>query len=64
MERKDTICVFVRVCVKVTSPKKKFSAFLLLTVPPLGMFGSGQRSKAVEVEKKVRVTTKEAASRR
>ena len=49
-------------CSKITSPKKKFSDFLLLTVPPFGMFGSGQRSKPLEVEKMV-TATKEARSR-
>ena len=49
-------------CSKITSPKKKFSAFLLLTVPPFGMLGSGQRSKPLEVEKMV-TATKEVRSR-
>lgn len=58
VERRCASCLLVQ----ITSPKKKFSAFLLLTVPPFGMSGSGQRSKPAEVEKMV-TATKETVRR-
>ena len=49
---------------KTTSASRKFSSFLVLMVPPFGIFGIGQRSSPATIEEeKVMMVTKEKVMR-